>query len=78
MAIYLKETKLNSGRTIQELVKLPKKTKFWNKEQTDKTNQHYMHYVRNKKNEVIRVVSNSYDGTKTTYKMMQSKNRIGK
>lgn len=78
MSIYLKETKLSNGKTIQQVVKLSSNPKFWKKEKADITNKHNMYFNTNKSGLVTSVFSNAYDGTKTTYKLMQKGNRIRK
>lgn len=78
MAIYLKETKLTNGRTMQEVVKLSSKSKFWNKEKNDISNQHNMSLKTNKSGLVTSASSYSYDGTKTTFKLLQKGNKICK
>lgn len=78
MSIYLKETKLPSGKTLQQVVKLSSKPKFWKKEKIDVTNKHNMYFNTDKLGVVTSVFSNAYDGTKTTYKLMQEGNKIRK
>ena len=76
MSIYLKTTSFTNGKVKQEVVKISNKPRFWEKEKINPRNEHYMTYQKNKKGQVVSVCSNSYDGTKTSYKLMQEGNKV--
>ena len=72
MAIYLRERKTSSGKVVQELVKLPKNERFWNKEGIAENKiRNGFYYQKDKKGHVCKVVSKDIYGSTVTHKLMR-------
>lgn len=77
MPIYLRETRTPKGKIIKNLVNVPSKQKFWEKERKkEQQDMSYLIFQKNEKGEVRSVFSRSFDGFVTTHTLMQKPKKV--
>lgn len=76
MQTYLRETKMPNGRVVKNLVKLPDKKKFWEKEKKSEISDGNYFSYQNHDGKVIKATNKTRDGCEITHTLMSKPEKV--